>query len=148
MMLDTLKSDLVGAMKAKDTVTVDTLRFLMAGIRNAAIAKYGAESDTALTDADVLDGIKKQIKTHKESIEAFTNAGRMELATKEQGELEVLLRYVPAEMTDEELRSILSPIAASGEANFGLLMKTAMQAVSGKADGGRVSGMLKSLMTK
>jgi uncharacterized protein YqeY len=148
MLLDTLKTDLVTAMKARNTVAVDTIRFLLSAIRNAAIAKYGATSDTALTDADVLDAIKKQVKTHKESVEAFKTAGRDELVAKEQGELNVLLTYVPAEMSDEELKNLLAPVASSGEQNFGLLMKQAMVAVAGRADGSRVSQMLKALMAK
>lgn len=148
MLLDTLKADLVTAMKARNTVAVDTIRFLLSAIRNAAIAKYGAESDTALTDADVMDTIKKQVKTHKESVEAFKTAGRTELVVKEQGELDVLTAYMPAEMSDEELKAILAPVAASGEQNFGLLMKQAMTLVAGKADGSRVSQTLKVLMAK
>ena len=148
MMLDTLKADLVTAMKAHDQVAVDTTRFLLSAIRNMAIAKYGAESDTALTDGDIMDTIKKQVKTHKESIEAFKTAGRAELVIKESGELVVLERYVPAEISDEELKNLLAPVAASGEPNFGLLMKAAMQAVAGKAEGGRVSAMLKQLQQK
>lgn len=145
MLLDTLKADLVTAMKGRNTVAVDTIRFLLSAIRNAAIAKYGAESDTALMDQDVIDVIKKQVKTHKESVEAFTSAGRLELVAKEQGELDVLLAYVPAEISDEELKNLLAPIISSPETNFGLLMKQAMQLVSGKADGSRVSSLLKSL---
>ncbi len=148
MMLDTLKADLVTAMKAHDQVSIDTIRFLLSAIRNMAIAKYGAASDTALTDGDVMDTIKKQVKTHKESIEAFKSASRDELVTKESGELAVLEKYVPKEISDEELKNLLAPIAASGEANFGLLMKQAMLAVAGKADGARVSAMLKDLMMK
>jgi len=148
MMLDTLKADLVSAMKAHDQVSIDTIRFLLSAIRNMAIAKYGAASDTALTDGDVMDTIKKQVKTHKESIEAFKSASRDELVTKESGELAVLEKYVPKEISDEELKNLLLPVASSGEANFGLLMKQAMQAVAGKADGARVSSMLKGLMTK
>ncbi len=148
MMLDTLKADLVTAMKAHDRTAMDTIRFLLSAIRNMAIAKYGAESDTALTDNDVTDTIKKLVKTHKESVEAFQKAGRAELVAKESGELAVLERYVPAEMSDEELRSLLAPVAASGEQNFGLLMRNAMQVVAGKADGARVSQMLKQLQQK
>jgi hypothetical protein len=148
MILDTLKADLVTAMKARNTVAVDTIRFLLSAIRNAAIAKYGADSETALTDADVMDAIKKQVKTHKESVEAFKTAGRTELVSKEQGELDVLTTYMPAEMSDDELKAILAPVAASGEPNFGLLMKQAMTLVAGKADGSRVSQSLKALMAK
>ena len=100
-----------------------------------------------MTDTDVLDVIKKQAKTHKESIEAFTKAGRTELAAKESEELSILESYLPKQLTDDELRKLLEPVAASGEANFGLLMGRAMAAVSGQADGGRVSSILKQMIT-
>ena len=71
-----------------------------------------------------------------------------ELADKEAGELAVLEEYAPKEMSDEDLKKLLAPIVATGEANFGLLMKQAMIAVKGQADGGRVSGLLKQMMPK
>ena len=148
MLLDDLKVDVLTSMKKHDHIRVDTLRFLLAAIRNAAIAKYQAAGEAAMKDEDVLDVIKKQVKTHKESIEAFTSAGRTELASKEQGELTILEAFLPKEMTDEELETLLAPVAASGEPNFGLLMKKAMATVAGKADGGRVAAFLKSLRTK
>jgi len=146
MLLDQLKADVLTSMKAGNKVRVDTLRFLIAAIRNAAIAKYGAAGEEAMKDEDVLDIIKKQVKTHKESVEAFTKAGRSELVAKEQGELDILQTFLPKEMGDEELKKLLEPVAASGEQNFGLPMKQAMAAVSGKADGGRVAQLLKQMM--
>lgn len=148
MLLDDLKTDILTSMKKGDKSRVDTLRFLLAAIRNAAISKYAAAGESAMKDEDVLDVIKKQVKTHKESIDAFTKAGRSELVAKEQGELTILEAFLPKEMTDEELKKLLEPIASSGEPNFGLLMKQAMGIVKGMADGGRVSALLRSMMTK
>jgi uncharacterized protein YqeY len=99
-----------------------------------------------MKDADVLDTVKKQIKTHRESIEAFEKAGRQELVNKEKAQLVILEEFAPKELSDEELKKILEPIAASGEKNFGLLMKNAMAAVKGQAEGGKVSVMLRSLL--
>ena len=102
-----------------------------------------------MTDADILAEVKKQVKTHTESIEAFAKAGRQELVDKEKAQLVGLnSEFAPKELSDEELKVILAPIAASGEQNFGLLMKSAMAAVQGKADGGRVAGILKQLAKK
>lgn len=145
MLLDDLKSQLPVAMKAHDAVTVDTLRFLLAAIRNVAIAKYGLDGESKITDADVLDVVKKQVKTHNESIEAFTKADRMELADKEKAQLTVLEKYVPKQMSDEDIRSALAPVAAQG-GDFGPLMGRAMAAVKGQADGARVSAILKQLL--
>src|SRR3989339_230844 len=98
MLLDDLKADVLTSMKKGDHVRVDTLRFLLAAIRNAAISKYQAAGEAAMKDEDVLDVIKKQVKTHKESIEAFTKASRNELVLKEQGELTILEAFLPKEI--------------------------------------------------
>lgn len=146
MLLRELNEQIVTSLKGGDHIRVETIRFLVSGIRYAAIAKYGSEWETKITDQDVLDVIKKQVKTHKESIEAYTKANRQDLITKEQEELTILQSYLPKEISDEELKSILQGVVSQGETNFGKLMGQAMAAVKGKADGGRVSAMLKTLV--
>ena len=152
MLLDDLRVQLTTAMKSHDAVTVETVRFLLAAVRNVAIAKYGAVGEAKVTNDDVLDVVKKQVKTHAESIDVFTKAGRTELADKEKAQLRVLEQYLPKQMSDEDLKKLLEPIAQSGgdlsagEAGFGPMMGRAMAAVNGMADGGRVSAMLKSLL--
>ena len=143
-----LQSDLNTSLKAGNAVRVEALRFLIAGIRNSVTAKYGAEWETKLTDADVIDVVKKQVKTHRESIEAFERAGRQELVGRERAQLSVLEEFAPKELSDDDLKKLLAPIVASGESNFGLLMKTAMAAVAGQADGGRVSNILREIVKK
>lgn len=145
MLLDDIRSTIATAMKARDSVRVETLRFLLAGIRNVAIAKYGAESETKITDADVLDVIKKQVKTHNESVEAFTKAGRLELADTEKAQLAILESYLPTQLSDEELKKLLEPVALVG-GDFGPMMGKAMAAVKGQADGSRVSAILKQFI--
>lgn len=147
MLIDELKSELRSAMKASDTNRRDTLRYLLSAVNNSAIAKYGAEAEAKLTQSDVLDVIKKQVKTHKESIEAFEKGGRADLVDKEKAELAILEGYLPKQMSDEELKALLAPIAASG-GEFGPMMGKAMAAVAGKAAGGRVSDLLKQLLAK
>lgn len=93
MLLEDIKATLAHSLKAGDRRRVETLRFLMAAIHNAAIAKYGAESEIKLTETDVLETIKKQVKSHKQSIEAFEKAGRTDLVTKEKEELAILEAY-------------------------------------------------------
>ncbi len=144
MLLDDVRIRMQAALKAHDAVTVETLRFLLAAVRNAAIAKYGAEGETRVTDTDVLDIVKKQVKTHNESVDAFTKAGRTELARREKEQLAILESYLPAQLTDDELRILLEPIAAEG-GEFGPMMGRAMKAAAGKADGTRVSSVLRQL---
>jgi uncharacterized protein len=147
MLLTKIQEDINASLKAGSKDRVETLRFLLSAVRNAAIAKYGAEADAKLTDADILDVVKKQVKTHKESVEAFQKAGRQELVNKESVQLAILEEFAPKEMTDEDLKKLLAPVVASGEPNFGKLMREAMVAVAGKADGGRVAAILKQLVS-
>ncbi len=146
MLRDKLQRDLETSLKAGNADRVETIRFLLAAVANAAAATYGADWEKKLTDADITSVVKKQIKTHNESIEAFTGAGRTLLADKEKKQRAVLQEFAPKELSDDELKKILEPVAGSGEKNFGLLMKTAMAAVNGAADGGRVAALLKQLL--
>lgn len=148
MTLNDLQTDLNASLKLGKSGRVGTLRLLISAIRNAAIGSYGNAWETSIKESDVESMVKKQVKTHKESIRAFELAGRSDLVAKEQEELTVLEEFAPKELSDEALRSLLTPVAASGEPNFGLLMKQAMTAVGGQADGGRVSSMLKELQKK
>ncbi len=153
MLTDQLQADLNASLKAGKADRVETLRFLIAGVRNSVIAKYGADWEKKITDADVIEVVKKQIKTHNESIDVFTKAGRQELVDREKAQLAVLTEFAPKEMSDDDLKKLLAPIAASaredlpaGRQDFGLLMKQAMSAVKGQADGGRVSAVLKQMI--
>lgn len=83
MTLVDIQRDIIDSVKKRDMVRAGTLRFLLSAIRNAAIAKYGAEAETKLTDTDVLDVIKKQVKEHKDSIDAYTAANRQDLVDTE-----------------------------------------------------------------
>lgn len=153
MLLDDLKNDMTASLKKGDKVRLETLRFLLAAVRNMAITKYGAAGESSVTDQDVLDVVKKQVKTHKESIEAFEKAGRTELFKQESEQLVILSGFLPKELSDEELHVLLRDVVDqhanvdgnSGQ-NFGLLMKAAMGKVEGRADGKRVSAMLRELM--
>src|SRR5574341_1976747 len=107
MNLNDLQQDLNSSLKAGKTDRVETLRFLIAAVRNAAIAKYGSAAEAKLTEEDMLDVVKKQVKTHRESIDAFVSAGRVELAAKEKTQLAVLEEFVPKQMSDEELKKLL-----------------------------------------
>ena len=144
-LLNSLQREVTVALKSGDRVRVDTLRFLLSAVRNSAIAKYANVGEAGLTDRDVLDVIAKQVKTHRESVEAFTKAGRTELADREASQLAILEAYLPKQMTDADLKKLLEPIASSGEKNFGLLMGQAMNVVKGQADGQRVSAILKRM---
>jgi len=141
MLLDKLQSDLAKAVKARDQVRVDTLRFLLGAIFNLQIEKG---KDYVATDNDVLTVVARQVKTHNESIEMFTKGGRQDLVSREQSELAILLEYMPAQMSEEKIRTkILEIKEKSGASDFGTLMKLAMGELKGKADGSLVAKILK-----
>lgn len=146
MLLDTIRGQVSESVKKGETERVETLRFLIAAIQNFAISKYGANWSKSLVDTDVLEVIRKQVKSHKESVAAFESAGRLELVQKEKKQLIILESYLPLELSDEELEKALEPIIDSGNENFGLLMKDAMVSLKGKADGARVSAKLRELL--
>lgn len=151
-MKEQLRADLTAAMKARDELLKATLRMTLTAIGNAEVA--GTEA-RLLDDAEVLKVIAKEAKKRAESAEAFAAAGREELAAKERAEGEILARYLPTQLTDEELaaiaRTAVEETAAElgeqpGPRQMGQVMKRANAAAQGRADGGRVAAAVKALL--
>lgn len=134
---DRLPEDLKTAMKAKDTVALNTLRALKTALTNAAIDKGGL--GTALDEPEVLAVIRKQIKQRVDACEQFENAGRPELAATEKAEIAILSKYLPAALTEAEILAIVEQAAAdtgaTGKADMGKMMKRAQELADGRADG-------------
>lgn len=147
MLLDQIKLDIQTSLKEGKSLRLSTLRMTLSAIVNYAISKYGAKGEEGLNDQDILEVIKKQAKERKESIEAYKSAGRNELLEQEMRELEILSEFLPKELSDDELKALLLPIVQTGEKNFGLIMKQAVAAVQGRADGSRISALVKQLTT-
>jgi uncharacterized protein YqeY len=137
---DLLTTDLRAALKARDELTTSTLRMALAAIGNAEVAG-SAKRD--LTDDEVLAVLTKEAKKRREAATAFADAGRAEQAAKESAEGEVLDRYLPQQLSDEELTEAVKGALASGgftgRAQMGPAMKAAQAAVAGRAEGGRVA---------
>lgn len=147
-----LRADLTTAMKARDELVKATLRMTLAAIGVAEVAGTQARQ---LDDAEVLRVITKEAKKRAESAEAFAAGGREELAAKERAEGEVLARYLPTQLSDEELaqlaRAAVDAHAAEtgeqpGPRQMGQVMKRASAAVAGRAEGGRVAAAVKKLL--
>jgi uncharacterized protein YqeY len=141
-LLSVLQNDLAAAQKAKDELEVSTLRFVLSSIHNAKIQK-GEE----LKDEEVVAQIQKEVKHHNESIEAFKSAGREELALRESTEKAILDKYLPQQISDEELVKIvqdaIKEVGAQTPGDFGKVMGAVMKKVGAGADGSRVSAMVK-----
>ncbi|MDO8515474.1 MAG: GatB/YqeY domain-containing protein [bacterium] len=144
MLLDQIQLDLTNAVRSKDQLRVDTLRFLLGAVMNLQIEKYPPSVGGTLTDNDVLSIIAKQIKNHRESIEMFGKGGRQDLVDRETAELEILQSYMPQQLTEEEIKiKILEIKKANPEADFGTLMKLSMAELKGLADGNLVAGFVR-----
>jgi uncharacterized protein len=147
-----LRTDLTAAMKARDELVKATLRMTLTAIGNAEVAGTKARE---LDDAEVIKVITKEAKKRVESAEAFAAAGREELAAKERAEGEVLARYLPTQLSDDELAAIahtaVEETAAElgeqpGPRQMGQVMKKATAAAAGRAEGGRVAAAVKALL--
>jgi|SRR3954470_2971798 uncharacterized protein YqeY len=135
-----LHEDLNTAMKARDAVTTATLRMALTSITNEEVSGKSARE---LTDDEVLRVLTREGKKRREAAEAFDAAGRAELAERERAEGQVLERYLPAQLGDEELAEFITAAiaetGASGARDMGAVMKVVVPRVAGRADGRRVS---------
>lgn len=143
MLFDQIQLDLVAALKSGDKLRVDTLRFLIAAVKKFDMDTYLPGSALNLSEEDVLKIVRRQVKTHDESILAFTKGARPDLADREKAELVILKTYLPAEMADEGITRIVREIIASGNTNFGAIMGIAMKRLAGQAGGDRVARIAK-----
>ncbi|OGY97700.1 MAG: hypothetical protein A2128_00255 [Candidatus Liptonbacteria bacterium GWC1_60_9] len=147
MLLDKLHSELTAALKEKRAFEVGVLRLLTAAAHNRAIEKRGQGKGDQLTDEEVLEVLKKEAKKRKESIQLFTQGNRRDLAENEAKELALIERYLPAELSEKEVRAHVEKVFASGavsaEQGFGVVMKEVMKELKGKADAGLVSKVVK-----
>lgn len=138
---DTLTADMKTAMKAKDKIALGTIRTLKSSIKNAAIEKGGA--DAVLDDAEVMAVIRKQIKQRQDSLTQYNDNGRPELAEVEQNEINVLEKYLPTPLTQEEVEAIvaeaIAETGASSKADMGKVMGVAQKKADGKTDGKTIS---------
>ena len=108
------------------------------------------KNKNTLDDSEVLEILQKQVKQRRESLESFENAGRNDLAEKEQTELDILSVYLPKQLSDDEITAeVQSAIASSGasaKADAGKVMKEVMPRLKGKADGKRINKIVMSLL--
>jgi len=134
-LVDRVKQDLTSAMKAGEKDRVGTLRLVLSELQKAA--KEGGDDDVAV--------LRRERKRRQESASAFREGGRPELAEAEDAEAKIISGYLPAELSDEELRGIVAAAVAetgaSAPKDMGQVMKAAMPRVAGRADGKRVSAL-------
>ncbi len=142
-----INSDIIVAMKAKDEASLRALRALKSALLLAATAEGASET---ITDEQAIKIFQKLAKQRKESMDIFNQNGRAELAAKEKEELDVIEKYLPKQMSEEEIKTELQKVVAetgaSAASDFGKVMPVAMKALAGKADGKVISAVLKQLL--
>ena len=147
---DQITEDMKAAMRAKDSARLGAIRLLLAAIKQKEV-----DERTTLDDAALVAVVDKMIKQRKDSIAAFEQAGRQDLADKEKAELDVLQAYLPARLSAEEVQTAVQAVVAElgaelgrkpGPADMGKLMGAAKARLAGKADMGQVSAAVKAAL--
>ncbi|WP_149717891.1 GatB/YqeY domain-containing protein [Campylobacter concisus] len=134
-------ADIKEAMKAKDEFKRDTLRTL-----NAALKQVEVDQRIEMTDDVVLPLLQKEIKKRADSVELYIKGAREDLAKKEQGEIELIKAYLPAQLSDEELKEKIKKIIERVGKNLGAVMKMAKDEIGASAEAKRINMIAKELL--
>jgi uncharacterized protein len=146
-MKETVLADMKEAMKTQQAVKLSALRFLQSAIKNKEIEVR----PNAITDQDIMAVVKKIVNQHKDSIEQFTKAGRLDLVDQEKAQLSILETYLPKQMSREDLEKIIAAILVETKAtsmkDMGNVIKAVMAKTAGAADGKLISEIVKSKLS-
>lgn len=142
-LLERLQSDLNASRKGGDKPRTLLLGTIISDVRNREI-----EVRRDLTDDDVIEVLRRGIKKRREAIEMYDKGGRADLADKERVEVEALSGYLPAAVSDEELRAAVRAAIAGGAKNIGAVMGRVMPQFKGRAEGGTISAIAKEELSK
>ncbi len=141
-----LASELKDAMKTKNTTKRDTIRFLMSALKQVEV-----DERKKLSDEDIIKIIQKSLKQREDSMTQYKNAKRDDLYQKELNEVNILKKYLPKQLNDEELKNIIKTIikdtGATSIKDMGKVMKIVTKQTVGKADGKRISTIVKELLS-
>lgn len=142
-----IESEFKTALKKQEKIKLSTLRMLKADINNLKLEP----NKKALTDGDIIKIIQRQVKQHKDSIEQFEKGKRQDLVEKEKEELEILLGYLPEQLSEEELKKIIAgaikELEATSKKDMGQVIKSVMERVKGRAEGKAVSQIVSNLLS-
>jgi len=146
---DQLRADLTAAMKARDETRTRTLRMTLTAITNEEVSGAAAHE---LSDDAVTKILTREAKRRREAAAAFADAGREDQAATERAEEEVLIQYLPAQLSDDELAAIvaaaIADTGAAGPGGMGQVMKAVTPKVAGRAEGSRVAALVRSQLAQ
>ncbi len=138
MLRDKIQEQMIAAMKARDKVRLEALRYLWSLIKNVEI-----DAKRELEDNEVIKVTGTEVKKRKEAIELMKQGGRDDLALSEEDKLKVLQEFLPEQMSEAEVEKIVDEVIAGGVSDFGRVMGQVMGRTAGKADGKVVSEIVK-----
>lgn len=142
----TFEEAMFDSMRKKDDLTRDTLRLVLTSIKQAEV-----DARKPLDDAGILTIIQKEVKIRKETLSELEGSGRIDLIEKAQSEIKVLERFLPAQLSDQELSSlalkVIKEVSANTPSDMGKVMKSLLPLVQGKATPDRVSQIVRKLLS-
>ena len=143
-----LRSDLTEAIRSRDELKSGTIRMVLTAITNEEVA--GKQART-LTEPELITVLSREAKKRREAAEAFTDGGRLDRAERERLEGEFITTYLPAQLSEDDLKQLISAAiidsGATGPSGMGQVMKIISPKIAGKADGGTVSALVKAALT-
>ncbi len=146
---ESLRSDLTEAIRSRDEITSGTIRMVLTAITNEEVAGKEAR---VLSDDEVITVLSREAKKRREAAEAFESAGRSDRAALEKAEGEVIGRYLPAQLSVDEIKKMIADAIAStgaaGPGDMGKVMGAVKTLIAGKADGSIVSNLVKEALNK
>lgn len=142
-----LNEDLKLAVKAKDKIAVSTLRLILAALKDRDIAARGKGNSDGVAEGEILELLQKMVRQRRESIEAYEQAGRQELAEREAAEIEVIKRFLPKPLEDSEVKNAveqaIEELEASSIKDMGKVIGSLKQRYPGRMDFAKASQMVK-----
>ena len=146
---ETLKADLTEAIRSSDKVVSGSIRMVLTAITNEEVSGKEAR---VLTDDEIITVLSREAKKRREAAEEFAKAGRTDKAADEKAEGDVIAKYLPAQLSEEEIKQLISEAVtatgAAGPADMGKVMGAIKPKIAGKADGALVSSLVKAALTK
>ncbi len=146
---ETLKNDLTEAIRSSDKVVSGTIRMVLTAITNEEVSGKEAR---VLTDDEIITVLSREAKKRREAAEEFARAGRTDKAADEKAEGDVIARYLPAQLSEDDIKKLIDAAIAStgaaGPADMGKVMGAIKPQIAGKADGAVVSSLVKAALNK
>ena len=144
-----LQSDLTQSMRDRDGLRSGTIRMVLTAIKNEEVSGKEARE---LSDAEVITVLSREAKKRREAAEAFEQAGAKDRADIEKAEGEIIATYLPAQLSESEIKDLINAAiaesGASGPQQMGLVMKSIQPNIAGRADGGLVSSLVKAALSE